>query len=301
VQRTDSGLAAVGAERRLAIWFARYATALIALVLFVAGDVVFALLLIVLSEVVFLTLRPRPKFGPSTYRPPAPDQWQTPITVLRWTSLISNVWAIVTGALLLTIVSMIVIVVLVVIGWRHGLGVSNFVVLALFGLWLLTRPLWIAPLRRALKVEATRQLAPYMATLHVGTDGVEVDMRPAFIRRAPESYRFSVGFAELDEVRIMDGLTAQGYWGVMGQYDPTIVIRMEWELLHFVADQKARPSILGLMGFGTHLLLRGPTLLYLIGNADPFAVDALTAWQAWRGAHPAPATPTAQDSSSRTV
>jgi hypothetical protein len=292
VQRAGSGLAAVGAERRLAIWFARYAIALIALVLFLAGDVMFALLLIVLSEVLFLSLRPRPKFAASTYRPPAPDQWQTPIAVLRWTSLISNVWAIVTGALVFTIAIVIVIAVLVLIGWHHGLGASNFAVLALFGLWMLTRPLWIAPLRRALKVEATRQLAPHMATLHVGTDGVEVDMRPAFILRAPESYRFSVGFAELDEVRIMDGLTSQAYWGSMGQYDPTIGIRMEWELLHFVADQKARPSILGLLGFGTHLLLRGPTLLYLIGNADPFAVDALTAWQAWHAAHPTPATPT---------
>ena len=182
---------------------------------------------IVLSEVLFLSLRPRPRLSASTFRPPAPDQWQTPITVLRWTSLISSVWAIVTGAVVLTIAITIVIVVLVVIGWHHGLGASNFAVLALFGLWLLTRPLWIAPLRRALRVEATRQLAPYMATAHVGTDGVEVDMRPAFIRRAPESYRFSVGFAELDEVRIMDGLTAQGYWGSMGQYDPTIGIRME--------------------------------------------------------------------------
>ena len=141
-------------------------------------------------------------------------------------------------------------------------------------------------------MEATRQLAPHMATLHVGTDSVEVDMRPAFIRRAPESYRFLVGFAELDEVRTMDGPTAQAYWGSMGQYDPTIVIRMEYELFHFMADQKARPSILGLIGFGTHLLLRGPTLLYLIGNADPFAADALTAWQAWHAAHPAPTTPT---------
>jgi hypothetical protein len=292
VQGTGSGLAAVGAERHLAIWFARYAIALIALVLFVAGDYLVTLLLIVLSEFLFLSLRPKPKFGASTFRPPAPDQWQTPITVLRWTSLISSVWAIVTGALALTIASVIVIVILVVIGWGHGLGASNFAVLALVGLWLLTRPLWIARLRRALRVEATKQFAPYMATLHVGTDSFVVDMRPAFIVRAPESYWFSVGFAELDEVRIMDGLTAQSYWGVMGQYDPTLTVRMEWELLHFVADQKARPSILGLLGFGTHLLMRGPTMLYLIGNADPFAVDALTAWQAWRAAHPAPPAPT---------
>ncbi len=292
MQRTGAGLAAVGAERRLSIWFARYVIALVAFVLFFAGDILYTLLLIVLSEVLFLSLRPRPTLGPSTYRPPAPDQWQTPIAVLRWTSLISSVWAIVAGGLVLTIVAVIVIVILIVIGWHHGLGVNNFAVLALVGLWLLTRPLWIAPVRRALRMEATRQLAPHMATLHVGTDSVEVDMRPALIRRAPESYRFLVGFAELDEVRSMDGLTAQAYWESMGQYDPTIGIRMEWELLHFIADQKARPSILGLIGFGTHLLLRGPTLLYLIGNADPFAADALTAWQAWHAAHPAPTTPT---------
>ncbi len=285
MQRTGSGLTAVGAERRLSIWFARYVIALVALVLFFAGDILYTLLLIVVSEILFLSLRPRPTLGPSTYRPPAPDQWQTPIAVLRWTSLIGSVWAIVAGGLVLTILAVIVIVILIVIGWHNGLGVNNYTVLALVGVWLLTRPLWIAPLRRALRREATRQLAPHMATLHVGTDSVEVDMRPAFIRRAPESYRFLVGFAELDEVRIMDGLTAQAYWASMGQYDPTISIRMEYELFHFMADQKARPSILGLIGFGTHLLLRGPTLLYLIGNADPFALDALTAWQVWHAAH----------------
>lgn len=282
----------MGAERRLTVWFVRYAIALVAIDLFLAGDILFALLLIVLSEFVFITLRPRPNLSASTYRPPAPDRWQTPITVLRWTSLINSVWTIVTGALVLTIAFVIVTVILVVIGWHYGIGTSNFVVLGLFGVWLLTRPLWIAPLRKALSVEGTRQVAPYMATVHVGADGVEVDMRRAFIRRAPESYRFSVGFAELDEVRVMDGLTAMGYWGAMREYDPTIGIRMEFELLHFVADQRARPSILGLIAIGTHLLMRGPTLLYLIGNADPFAVDALTAWQTWRAAHLAPATPT---------
>ncbi|HEX7265336.1 MAG TPA: hypothetical protein VF383_14265, partial [Candidatus Dormibacteraeota bacterium] len=231
MQATGAGLAAVGAERRLAIWFARYVIALVALVLFVTGDLLFTVLLIALSEFLFLSLRPRPKFDASTYRPPAPDQWQTPITVLRWGSLINSVWTIVTAALVLTIVAVIVIVIAVVIGWRRGLGAGNFAVVVLLGVWLLTRPFWIAPLRRALKMEATRQLAPHMATLHVGADGVEFDMRPAFIRRAPESYRFWVGFTELNEVRMMDGLTAQAYWGTMAQYDPTIVYRMEWELL----------------------------------------------------------------------
>jgi hypothetical protein len=280
----------VGAERRLTIWLVRYVIAVVALALFILGDILFAPLLIVLSEFVFINLRPRPNLSASAYRPPAPDKWQTPITVLRWAGLANSVWSIVTGAVVLTIAMMIEIVILIVIVWHHGLGLGNFAVLALFGVWLLTRPLWIAPLRRALKVEVTRQVAPYMATVHVGADGVEVDMRPAFIIRAPESYRFWVGFAELDEVRAMDGLTAMGYWGAMAEYDPTIMIRMQFELFHFVADQKARPSILGLIAIGTHLLMRGPTMLYLIGNADPFAVDAVTAWQAWRAAHPAPAT-----------
>lgn len=287
MQTPAPGLAAVAAERRLTIWFARYVIALAAFVLFIVGDILFALVLIALSEFVFITMRPKPKLSASAYRPPAPDQWQTPIAALRWTSLITNVWSIAVGAVLVTIAFVIGLAVLAVIVWRHGLGPGNLAVLALFGAWLLTRPLWIAPLRKALRVETTKRVAPYMATLHVGADGVEVDMRPAFIRRAPETYRFWVGFAELDEVRIMDGLTAQGYWAAMGQYDPTIYLRMEGELLHFVADQKARPSILGLIAIGTHLLLRGPTLLYLIGNADPFAADALNAWQAWRAAHPA--------------
>jgi len=294
VQRTGPGLAAVGAERRLAIWFAIYAIALCGLVFFVAGLLPETVFLILISEVVFITLRPKPAFSASTYRPPAPERWQTAITVSRWAALANSAWAIVSAAVVITIVALIVIVVFIVIGVQthHGLGVANFAVLVLLAAWVSTRPLWIGPLRNALKVEATKQLSPYLATLHVGSDGVEFDMRPAFIRRAPESYRFWVAFAELDEVRVMDGLTAQGYWGAMGEYDPTIGIRMSAELLHFMADQRARPSIIAFLGFGTHLLVRGPTLLYVIGNADPFAPAAVAAWQAWRTAHPAAAAPT---------
>src|SRR5438132_1315657 len=140
---TKAGLSAGQAERHLTIWFVRYVIAVVALALFVVGDILFALLLIALSEFVFITLRPRPKLSASTFRPPAPDQWQTPITALRWTSLISSVWAIATGAVVLTIAMMNEIVVLIVRVWRHGLDARNFAVLALFGVWLLTRPLWI--------------------------------------------------------------------------------------------------------------------------------------------------------------
>jgi hypothetical protein len=102
-----------------------------------------------------------------------------------------------------------------------------------------------------------------------------------------------VGFAELDEVRLMDGLTAQGYRASMEQYDPSFSVRGSWELARFVNDQKFRPSLLPFWGIGTQLLLRSSSLLYMVGNADQFGPAAVAAFQAWRAAHPVPPTPTA--------
>jgi hypothetical protein len=126
-------------------------------------------------------------------------------------------------------------------------------------------------------------------------EGVDIDLRPSIIGPAPRrSFRFSVGFAELDEVRMMDGLTAQGYMASMAQYDPSFSVRMESELLRFVTDQKFRPSLLPpLWGIGTQLLLRSSTLFYMVGNADQFGPAAVAAFEAWRAAHPALPTPTA--------
>jgi hypothetical protein len=294
VQGTGAGLALVGAERRMNIWLAIYAIALVALVLVVIGDFPSALFLIVVTEVIFLTLRPQPKFDVSTYRPPAPAQWQPAITTLRWAGILGSAWVIGTTAVVLTVATLIMLVILIIAGWHHAFGVANLIVLVLFGAWLSTRPLWIAPLRRALRVGATQQLAPYMATLYVGTDGVDIDLRPPTIGPAPQrNFRFSVGFAELDEVRIMDGLTAQGYLASMEQYDPSFSVRTQWELLRFLTDQKFRPSLLAYSGIGPQLLLRSSSLLYMIGNADQFGPPAVAAWQAWRAAHRAPATPTA--------
>jgi hypothetical protein len=284
----------VGAERRISIWLAWYAIGLVALILIVAGDVLFAPFLIVVSEVIFITLRRQPKFSASTYKPPAPAQWQPPITALRWAGIAGNAWAIGTAALALTVASLIVLVILIVMGFNHRLGVANLIVFALLVAWLSTRPLWIAPLRRALKVGAANQLGPYLTTVNVGTDGVEVDLRPLMFGRAPRrSYRFYVGFEELDEVRTMDGLTAQGYALSMEQYDPTFTVRAAWEIAHFGLDQNARPSLINMWGIGANLLLRSSTLLYMVGNADQFGPAAVAAWQAWRTTHPVPATPTA--------
>ena len=119
-----------------------------------------ALFLIVITEVILLTLRPQPKFDVSTYRPPAPTQWQPAITTLRWAGILSSAWVIGSTALVLTFAFLIVVVILIIAGWHHAFGLANLIVLVLFGAWLSTRPLWIGPLRRTLKVEATKQLAP---------------------------------------------------------------------------------------------------------------------------------------------
>jgi hypothetical protein len=278
----------------MSIWLAWYTVGLVALILIAFGDLFFAPFLIVVTELIFISLRPQPKFPASTYQPPAPAQWQRPIAALRWAGIAGNAWAIATGALALTVAILIMLVILIVMGFRHGLGEANFIVFAILVAWLSTRPLWISALRRALKVRATKELGPYLATLNVGTDGVEYDMRPlTFGRALKRGYRFYVGFGELDEVRMMDGLSAQGYLASMEQYDPTFSARAMWEIVHFGIDQKARPSLVFLLGIGTHLLLRSSTLLYMVGNADEFGPAAVTAWQAWRATHPVPATPTA--------
>ena len=90
MQSPGPGLALVGAERSVSIWLAWYTVGLFALVLVVAGDVLFVPFLIVVTELIFITLRPQPKFSASTYKPPASAQWQPPITVLRWAGIAGN-------------------------------------------------------------------------------------------------------------------------------------------------------------------------------------------------------------------
>src|SRR2546425_10190923 len=124
----------------MAIWLAIYAIALFALVLVVIGDVPAALFLIVVTEVIFLTLRPQPKFGGSTYRPPAPAQWQPAITTVRRAGTINSAWAIGTTTLVLTIAAPIPLVFLMIGGLHHQFWLVTLIVLAPFCAWLLTCP-----------------------------------------------------------------------------------------------------------------------------------------------------------------
>lgn len=281
------GLQLVGAERRVVLFLVYGFVAVLGTVCFVVGLVPDALIAIVLAEAVTLAWRPQPNLGDATYAPPAPDRWQSPITALRWIGLLKGFWSAGVGFFYVGIF-LAIVAVLVVLARPH-FGPANYAVLVLFGVWLGTRPLWIGPLRKALKVEASRRFGRYLPTLAVGVEGVDVYLRPLTIAAPQRIFRFSVGFAELDEVRTLDGLSAQGYWQSMAQMDPTLDARSTWELLQLLSGREYRPSIFGMLGLGTHVLMRSATKLYLIGNADESGPAAVAAFQAWRAAHQVPA------------
>lgn len=298
MQNPGPGLAVVGAEQRLSRWLGTYAIGVFAVICFLAGLVPETILLIALAEAFLLLLRPKPAIGPSAFRPPAPAQWQAPIAALRWIELMSSFRSLAQGCLLLglaTVALVIAVPIVAVRAWPFHLGPANFLVLILVGAWLGTRPFWITPLRQALKGSATVQLSQFLTTMSLVPDGVVVDLRPINIGRLRARQQvFSIGFAELDEVRAMDGLASQGYQVAMEQYDPTLPARVAWELFRFLSGQIPRPTLcIGVVGLGTHVLMRSSTLLYLIGNADQTAPAIVAAWQAWQNAHKAPATPIA--------
>jgi len=295
VQSPSAGLTLIGAEQRLNRWLGIYAVGVFGVICFVAGLVPETILLIAVAEAFLLLWRPKPALGPSAFRPPAPEQWQAPIAAFRWIELVGSFRSIAQACLLLgvaTVALVIVVPVVVIRAWPFRLGLPNFLVLILFGAWLGTRPFWITPLRQALKGSATVQLSQLLTTMSLVPDGVAIDLRPINIGqfRARQQV-FSVAFGELDEVRAMDGLAAQGYQLAVEQYDPTLAARVAWELFRFLSGQIPRPTLcVGVVGLGTHVLMRSSTLLYLIGNADQTAPAIVAAWQAWRNAHQTPAT-----------
>ena len=125
--------------------------------------------------------------------------------------------------------------------------------------------------------------------VRVGRDGIDIDLNVHNVGFAPwHGWAFSVGFAELNEVRTLGAVDAQAYWQAMLQYDASLPSRMGVEISAFIASQLPRPSILEVQTSGTHLLARGPAVLYLIGDAEETGPAAVAAWQAWQAAHASP-------------
>lgn len=77
----------------------------------------------------------------------------------------------------------------------------------------------------------------------------------------------------------------------MKECDPTLITRMAYELYQYLKGQLPRPSIYENISAGEHLLIRSPSVLYLIAWADESGPPAIAAWQAWRAAHGTPVAP----------
>lgn len=298
MQRADTSLAFIAIAQRLGVWLVWYGIALASLLVILVGGILYAVLLIAVGELLLLQARPQPKVGPSSYAAPTPAGWQGPIGAMRLLVVIGAFWTVVGGAIFITVAFAVTVVVafLVFLFWPHAFGIGNVAVLVLVTVWLSTRPMWIEPVRKALKRDYNATFSSYLPTIAVNAGGLEIEVRFIVIGTPPQPrWHLSVPFAELDEVRLLDGLSARGYMESLQAYDPTLPVRLQWEVWRFYMGKVAKPTLFtpGLTAAGAQLLLRGPKLLYLISNADATGPAAVDAWNAWRAAHATQATPTA--------
>jgi hypothetical protein len=277
----------ISAERRMNLVFGFYVIALFLLVDVFAGSVAGLLLLVVMAEILFTLWRPTPKLGPTSYQPPMPAGWEMPVRLLRGYELVSGCWSLVVGFVVVTAFFGFVLFVM----RPKSFGTGNWVVLAVIAIWLITRWVWAPPLYRAIARQIKgvgKELAQGGPTVTIGADGFDIDFKVQRIGGgAPRRpWVFHLAFAELDEVRTLDSNDAQAYWQSMEQYDPTLLARAAYELYRTAQGQIARPSIYQQLGVGNHLLMRGPTVLYLFGVFDETGPAVVAAWQQWRTVHP---------------
>ena len=276
---------AVSINRRLTRWFAYYVIATWGVLAISTGLVVIALFVIGVTELLRLSWRRTPP-PPESYADPVPPGWQAPITALRWYLLLRNVAGLAVGVVVISAFMAFFIVV----SRPNHLGPWNLVVVILFGVWLLTRPLWFPALARAVQrpLQDVGKEVQTMAgaRLSLAGDGIDVALPVNYLGnpRVRQSWVFHVAFSEIDELRMFGAMEAQAYGDSLGQYDPTIAIRASAELFRYANGQIARPTIYLGPGVGPNLLIRGPNLLYVVGLADDSGPAAVAAWQAWRAA-----------------
>jgi hypothetical protein len=283
----------IGASIRLNVLLGFYLMALFMMIAVLAGSLYIALFFIVCSEIL-LTWRPVPKLGPASYvGPTPPSSWQGGIRFFRWFELLRSYWSLAVGAVVFTLfIGFFIIEVS-----PPTLGTANYAVGAIIAGWLVTRPVWYPVLRKAIGQSlqgVKKQVATNAAAVVVGAEGIDVVQKVSVIggpARGP--WDFHVGFAEIDELRMLSPMEAQTYWQTMEQYDPTLTVRAAMELYRYLKGELPRPSIYQWVSAAAHLLIRGPSVLYLLAFADESGPAAITAWQAWRAAHATPAIPSA--------
>jgi hypothetical protein len=291
VQQTQGTLMTLlGAAEHAKRWLIWYAVGLFLVVAFLSGQPLVALGMIVLAELFLYLMRSGIGLDQGALEVQPPAMLQTPIAILGWYELLTGCWGLIVGSFIITILFGVFTVVL----WPHQLGPFNFAVLGIVGLWLASRPLWVGRLPKSLNAEAMKATIPrYLGSVTVLPDHLEIDVWSPALGVPQHRYAVSVGFAELDEVRMLDAPGAQAYWASMLQYDPSIGGRADRDVYRLVTGQTNTPTVLNLSVPGMTLLMRSSALLYLVGGADQFGPPAVVAWESWRAAHPAPVQPTA--------
>lgn len=298
MQPAKVDLQAIGAARRAGILVLYYAISLMLVFVFLLGALDFALLLIFIAEAIAYLWRPTPKLGPTSYAAPTPAAWETPIRAWRWYEIVSGLWTAAGAVIVLTVFFAIVGILFIVsmATGHYSLGAANYAVAVVVGVWLLTRPLWHPTLVKALSqsTQGLRQdLSVWAPAVYVTADGFDIDFKSLIVGFVGRRNRLiHLTFAELDDVRMLTWNDAAAYGQSLTTYDTTLVPRMAWEFTRFIQGTLERPSVILYTSYGAHLLLHGPTLLYLIGAGDAWAPGALAAWQAWQAAHITPKAPT---------
>jgi hypothetical protein len=156
---------------------------------------------------------------------------------------------------------------------------------------------WYRPLRALLDQSlkgVKKEMSKGAASVIIGADGLDIVQPVTTIGGPPrEPWDFHVDFAEIDELRMLGAMDAQAYWQTMQTYDPTLIARQAFELYQYLQGKLPRPSIYQNISAGQHLLIRSPSVLYLLAWEDESGPLAIAAWQAWRATHGTPAAPSA--------
>lgn len=269
---------ALGISRRAMRWYANYV--FLAWYAFCAwiGGLALALAGILGIELVNVFWRHLPR--QATNMPdPTPAGWRVPMRAARVSLIVWHIGAMASSAFVITIV----LVVIGIVARSSRPGTPNLVVLIALGVWLVTRPIWFPRLAEAV-LSVWRQLQRDSrptggARLSITAGGIEVTVPPQMRvnSSATPSWSWHFLFSDIEELRMMSETEGASYMLSAIEYDPSIAVRANVDLVRYAKAEIQRPAIY-MGGEGPVLLLRGKDFLYYVGIADGSGPAAVAAW-----------------------
>lgn len=166
-----------------------------------------------------------------------------------------------------------------------GLPLQFWLVLGLFVIYLLVRPVLASVLK-----PAARAVASLVPTFTFDGNAIMLDLKRK--RGLPPSQRkfisvatvpciVKIGFDELDELRAFSYVEAQSFVQYEIGADLQLALNQGKDLYRYLNGELERPTTYGHWGsLGTTLLLRGPNLCYLISVSNKDVNDLVAAFNA---------------------